>query len=129
MYHCQYSSCAYFSASCYNVRKHISNFCYREHCTEEEKAAVGEEEKSASVQSHEWNRWIEESEVPGTADELKEGRKLEIGRDLQRSVQGFRSIFVDFAVRLTTKSGRNEIQTLTNIIFDVFLTQKSFVST
>lgn len=78
-------------------------YCCGKHRIEQESTVLGEGEKSARAQSHDWHSSREYYEVAGTVDELGKGQRSEDTIERERIVPNFCFLFAEFAVRLTRK--------------------------
>lgn len=125
VHRCHYPGCANCFALFYGVRQHIFECRYREHCVEREGTVVLEDgERSALAKSHDWFSSEDGGEVAGTANELKGGESLELAVEGERTVPDVCLRFAEFAVRLTRKGRRLEIQKLMNVVLDGFFDAK-----
>lgn len=104
-------------------------FCYREHYMKGDSIVLGKGEKSVPTESHEQNGFGKVGEVAEVGVESVGGGRLKVAIEGEWTVSDYCFSFAQPAVRLTRSGGRNKVQKLMDMMFDVHFDAKGFVGT
>lgn len=85
---------------------------------------LGEEERSASSQSHEYNSSGEDFNITEIEDKLEEEEGLEIAMEGEQIVPDFWFAFDELALELTKRGVRSDVQKLMDVVFNVSIDAK-----
>lgn len=100
------------------MTQHILKCFYLECCILRRSAERGDEDRSAPVHIHGWNSSGGDGEVAGSADESERDERLGLAAGGDRIVPNFCFSFAKPAAESTKRSGKNEVQILTDTLFD-----------